>query len=141
MYIVIGYQGLDDQCVAVWVADTVGIFLTESDVIRFPYELLGRPLVRRVRGRNRSFLCFLEIAVLGSSCFPGEMWYSEDSSDLQMRSCLTLIVTQLGASIADIVSEVSFSDEFLDLILKHDALLRGMADVPVISTVFILIPL
>ena len=141
MYIVIGYHGLDDQCVVVWVADLVCVSLTESDVICFPSELLGRPLVRRVYGRDQSFLCFSEIAVLGSSCFPYKVWPVEDSSDLARKFCLTLFVTRLDASIADIILEVSFSDEFLDLILEHDALLRGVANVLVISIIFVLIPL
>ena len=107
-------------------------FLTEDDVIR---------LVQRIRGRDRSFLCFLEIVNLGSSRFPGEVWLIEDSSDLVRRSCLTLVVTQLGTSVVDIISEVSLSDEFLDLILEHDALLHGVVDFLMISAVFILIPL
>ena len=141
MYIVVGYHGLDDQCIAVWVANMVCVSFIESDVIHFLFELLGRSLVRRVRGHDRSFLCFLEIAVLGSSRFPGEVWLAEDSPYLTRRSCLTLVVARLGASIADINSEVPFSDEFLDLILEHDALLCGVADVLVIPVIFILIPL
>ena len=66
MYVVISYHGLDDQCFAVWVANMVRVSLTESDVICFPLELLNRPLVWGVRGHDRSFLCFSEIAVLGS---------------------------------------------------------------------------
>ena len=119
----------------------VRVSLAESDVIRLPSELFGRPLVRKVRGRNRSFLCFSEITILGSWRFPREVWPVEDSSDLARKSCLTLVVAQLGASVADIISEVSFSDEFLDLIIEHNALLRGVADILVISAIFILIPL
>ena len=140
MHVVIGYHGLDDQLVAVRVADMVRIIsLVESDVVRFPSELLGRPLVRRVRGRDRSFLCVSEITVLGSSYFPDEVWPTKDSSDLARRFCFTLVLAQLGASIADIISEVSLLDEFFDLIFEHDALLCGVADVFVMSTIFVLI--
>ena len=104
MYIVIGYHGLDDQCVVVWVEDMVCVSLTKSDVIRFPSELLGMPLVRRVCGHDQSFLCFSEIAVLGFLYLPRKIWPIEDSSDLARRSCLTLVVARLGASVGDTIS-------------------------------------
>ena len=77
----------------------------------------------------------------GLLTFPHEVCPAEDSSDLARRSCLTLVVTWLGASIAYIISKVPFSDEFLDLIIEHDALLCGVTDVLVIPAIFILIPL
>ena len=141
MYVVVGYHGLDDQCIIVWVANMVCVSFAESDVICFLSELLGGPLVRRVCGRERSFPCFSEIAILGSSCLLDKVWPAEDSPDLVRRSCLTLVVARLVASIEDIISKVSFSDEFLDLILEHDALLCGVAGVLVILTIFVLIPL
>ena len=118
----------------------VCVYLTESDFIHFPSKLLGRPSVQRVCGRDQSFLRLSEIVVLGSSCFPNEVWPAEDSSNLARKSCLPLVVAQLGASVVDIISEVSFSDEFLNLILEHDELLHGVANVLVISVIFILIP-
>ena len=69
------------------------------------------------------------------------MWPTEDSPDLARRSYLTLVVVRLGASVADVISEIPFSDEFLNLILEHDVLLHGVADILVIPTIFILIPL
>ena len=48
MYVVVGYHGLDDQCVAVRVANIVCNSITKGDVVRFPSELLCRPLVQRV---------------------------------------------------------------------------------------------
>ena len=64
---------------------------------------------------------------------------AEDSPSLERRSRLALVVALLGVSVADVISEVPFTDEFLNLILKHNALLGGVADVFVISTIFVLI--
>ena len=105
----------------------------------FPSKLLGKPLVRGVRIHEQSFPCFLEIVVLGPSILLSEMRSAEDSLDLARRSCLALVIVQLGASVADVISEVSFSDEFLDLILKHNALLGGVTDIFVVPTIFVLI--
>ena len=66
---------------------------------------------------------------------------TEDSLDLARRSGLILVIMWLGASIADIILEVSLLDEFFNLILKRDALFRGVADISRESTVFVLIPL
>ena len=43
--------------------------------------------------------------------------------------------------VVDVVLEVPTMNEFLDLILECDALLGGVTDVLVVSTVFVLIPL
>ena len=54
---------------------------------------------------------------------------------------MALVLTGLGTPIADVVLEVSLLDELLDLILKGDAFFRGVADIPVVSVVLILVPL
>ena len=69
------------------------------------------------------------------------MWSAEDSPDLERRFSLILVVLWPGASITDIVLEVSLSDEFFNLIIERDALFRGVANISMISTVFVLIPL
>ena len=50
-----------------------------------------------------------------------------------------LVVAKLGTSVADIILEVSFSNELLNLIIEHDALLCGVADILVLSAIFVLI--
>ena len=112
MYIVVGYHVLDDQCIAMRVANMTRISLTEGNIFYLTVELFGRPLVERARGRDRPFPCVSEVAVLGSSCLSCEVWSVEDFSDLARRSYLTLVVVRVGASVADVVLEVSFSDEF-----------------------------
>ena len=67
------------------------------------------------------------------------MWPAKDSPDLARRPGLILVILWPGASVADIVPEVSFLDEFFSLILERDALFRGMADISMISAVFVLI--
>ena len=67
------------------------------------------------------------------------MWPIEDSLDLARRPDLILVVFWPDASIADIVPEVSFSDEFFNLILECDALFHGVVDIFMISVVFVLI--
>ena len=69
------------------------------------------------------------------------MWPAEDCSDLARRPNLILVVLWHGASIADIVLEVSFLDEVFNLILERDALFCGVANISIISAVFVLIPL
>ena len=51
-----------------------------------------------------------------------------------------LVLAGLGAPIADVVLEVSLSDELLNLILEDDAFFRGVADISVVSTVLALVP-
>ena len=141
MYVVVGYHGLDDQCVVVGVANMECVLFAEGDIIHFPSKLLGRPLCPKGCGRDRSFPCFSEIAVLGSSRLSGEVWPTKDSPNLVRGSYFTLVTMRLGAFVVDVISEISFSDEFFDLILKHNALLHGVANIFVIPAIFVLISL
>ena len=77
---------------------------------------------------------------MGHSRHLGEMRSAEDSHDLAKRSRLTLVVVWLSAPVANVISKVSFLDEFLSFILEHNALLGGMADIFMILTIFVLIP-
>ena len=117
------------------------IFFVEGDVLHFTPDLFGKPLIRRARGRDRPVLCLFEVAVLSSSYLSGEVWPAEDSSDLARRPVFILVVLWRGASVTDIVPEVSLSDEFFNLILEHDAFFRSVADISVESAVLVLIPL
>ena len=141
MYVVVGYHGLDDQCITVGVANMECVPFVEGDIIHFSSELLGRPLVPRVYGRDRSFPYFSEIAVLGSSRLSSEVWPAKDNPDFIGRSCFTLIIAQLGVSIVDVILEISLSDEFFDLILKHNSLLCGVANIFVIPAILVMISL
>ena len=67
------------------------------------------------------------------------MWLTEDSPDLMRRSYLTLVTARLCTFLADVISEISFLDEFFNLILEHNALLCDVVDILVIPTIFILI--
>ena len=71
------------------------------------------------------------------------MWPAEDSLDLarMSRFDLILVIVWPGASVADIIPEVSFSDEFFNLILECDAFFRGVADISIVLAVFVLISL
>ena len=91
MYVVVGYHGLDDQCIAVRVANMVCISITESDVICFPSELLGRSLVQRVNIGDQFVSSFQDIAILGSSRLSSEVWSAKDGPDFTRRSCLALV--------------------------------------------------
>ena len=95
------------------------VFFTEGNVLHFTHNLFGRPLIRRARGRDRPFLCLSKVAVLSSSCFSSEVWPTEDGSDLARRSGLILVILWPDNSVTDIVPEVSFSDEFFNLILER----------------------
>ena len=141
MYVVVGYHGLDNQCIAVQMANMTRVSFTEGDIFRLTSSLLGRPLVRIAHGRNRPFPSLSEVAVLGSSCFPDEVRSTEDGSDFQRRSCLALVLSGLGDPVADVVLEVSLSDELLNLILEGNAFFRSVADIHVVSAVLILVPL
>ena len=57
------------------------------------------------------------------------------------RFGLTLVIVWLGTPVADIILEVSLSDEFFNLILERDAPFYGVADISMVLTVFVLIPL
>ena len=117
------------------------VFFAKGDVLHFTPDLFGKLHIKRARGGDRPFLSLSKVAVLSSSLFFGEVWPVEDSSDLAKRSSLILVVSWPGASITDIVREVSFLDEFFDLILESDAFFRSVADISMKSTVFVLIPL
>ena len=114
--------------------------LTKDDIIHLPSILLSRLLVRRVRIHEQPFPCLSEIAILCSSHLLGELRSAEDSPDLARRSRLALVVTRLGTFVANVISEVPLSNEFLDLIPEHNAHLDGVADIFVISEILILIP-
>ena len=139
VYVVVGYHGLNNQCVAMRVANVMCILIIEGDIVHLPSELFGRLLVRRVHTHERSFLCFSEIEILGSSRLPGEVRSTENGPDFTRWSHLVLVVARLGASIVDVVLEIPFTDEFFDLILEHNALFSGMAEIFVISAILILI--
>ena len=81
----------------------VRVPLTKGDIVHLPSKLLGMLLVQRVCIHERSFPCFSEIVVLGPSRLPSEVRSIENSYDLARRSCLALVIVQLGASIADVI--------------------------------------
>ena len=110
MYVVVGNRGLDNQCIAMWMANVMCVSLTESDVFCHTSCLLGRPLVRRA---NRPFPSLSKVMVLGSLCLHGQVQSTEDGFDFARRSCLALVLLGLGAPIADIILDVSLSDELL----------------------------
>ena len=109
-------------------AKVTRISFTKGDIFCLTTSLLGRPRLS-------------EVVVLGSSRLPGEVQSVEDGFDFARRSCLALVFARLGTLIADIVLEVSLSDELLNLVLEGDAFFRGVADISVVSVVLILVPL
>ena len=141
MYVVIGYHGLDNQRIAVRIENVTHVSLTESDIFHLTSCQLGKLLVGRAHGRNQPFPGFSEVAVLSSSHLPGEVWSAEDGSNFARRSCFALVLVGLSAPVADVVLEISLSDELLNLIFKGDAFFRGVADISVKPIVFILVPL
>ena len=141
MYVVVGYHGLDNQCIAVWMTNVARVFFTEGDIFCLTSSLLCRPLVERAHGHNRPFPGLSKVAVVGSSRLPCKVWSVKDGSDFVRRSCLALVLVGLCAPFADIVLEVSLSDELLNLVLEGDAFFRGVADIFVKPIVFILVPL
>ena len=141
MYVIVGYHGLDNQCIVVWMANVMRVSPTEGDIFSLTSSLLGRLLIGRAHGLNRPFTGLSEVAVLGSSHLPGEVQSAEDSFDFTRRFCLVLVLVGLGAPVADVVLEVSLSDELLNLVLEGDAFFRGVTDIPVVSVVLILVPL
>ena len=137
MYVIVGHHGLDDQCITVRVTNVTCILFTEGDSVRLSSNLFGRLLVGRARGRDLLFPSLSEVAILGSSRFPDEVRSVKDSSNLAMRSCLTLVLAELGAPVTDVVLEVPFLDEFFNLILECDAIFCGVANISVISAVLL----
>ena len=131
MYIVIGYHGLDNQCIAVRMANMMCVSLTKSDIFSLAFSLLGRPLVERVHNHNQPFSSFFEVAVLGSPRHLGEVWFTEDGSDF----------VGLGAPVADVIMEINLSNELFNLVLEDDAFFLGVADISMKSAIFIWVPL
>ena len=66
VYVVIGYHGLDNQCIAVQMVNVTCISLIESDIFHLTLTLLDKSLVGRPHGRNQPFPGLSEVAVLGS---------------------------------------------------------------------------
>ena len=118
-----------------------GIIFTEGDQVCPTSKLFGRPLVGIARGQNRPFLGLSEVAVLGSPCFPDEMWPAEDGLYYTRRFCLTSVLVGLGTLVVDVASEVSLADEFFDFILECNAFFSGVANVLVIPAVITLVSL
>ena len=139
MYIIVGHHGHDDQRIKVWVTNMMCVIFAEGDSVRLSFDLLGRSLIMRARNRDQPFPGLSEVAILGSSRFPGEVWSTEDSFDLARRSCLLLVLAGLGAPVADVVMEVPFLDAFFDLILERDAYFSGVVNVSVILAVLVLV--
>ena len=121
-------------------ANIVCISFTEDDVFHLPSKLLCKSLVQRVCVREWFYPCFSDIAVLGSLRLSSEVQLAKDGPDFTRRSYLTLVSARLSASVLNLILEVPISDEFLDLISEHDALLRCMADILVILIILIPIP-
>ena len=117
------------------------VSLTEGDIFRFTSSLLGMPLVERVHGRNWPFPGLSEVEVLRSSRLLGEVRSTEDGSDFVRRSYLALFLVWLSAPVADVVLEISLSDEFLNLVLEGNAFFCRVVDIPVVSVILVLIPL
>ena len=139
MHVVVGYHGLDNQCIVVRMANVMRVSFTEGDIFRLTSSLFGRPLVERAHGCNRPFPGLSDVAILGSSRLPSEVWSIEDGFDFVGRSCLVLVLARLGAPVADVVLEVPISNE-LNLILQGDAFFFGVADISVVSVVLALVP-
>ena len=78
--------------------------------------------------------------VLGSLCLLSEVQPVENSPDLARRSRLALVIARLGTSITDVILKVPFTNEFLDLIFEHNALLGGVAEIFVMPAILVLIP-
>ena len=76
---------------------------------------------------------------MGSSGLPSEVRSTEDGPDFAGWSHLVMVVVRLGTSVADVVSEIPFTDEFFNLILEHNALFDCVANIFVKSTILILI--
>ena len=56
------------------------------------------------------------------------MQSAEDGLNFARRFYSILVVALLGSFVTDVILEVPIMDEFLDLILEHDAFLCGVAD-------------
>ena len=69
------------------------------------------------------------------------MRFVEDHPDLTWGFCFTSIILQPGPPSIDVILEVLATNELLDLILEGDALRRGVTNVLVVPTVFVMVPL
>ena len=139
MHVVIGHHCLDDQSVIVGEMDEVCITCFESDVVVFPFKLLRKLLVYTVNISERPFLCLPDVSFLYPTHFSVTR-STEDRLDLVWGLCLRCIIMLPGFPIVNVVLEVPTVDEFLNLILKCNALFSGVTDVLMVSTIFILIP-
>ena len=141
MHVVIGHHRLDDQSVTVGVMDEVCISFFESDVVIFPFKLLRRPLVRTVNISERPLLCLSDVSFLCPTHFSGEVRSTKDRPDLVWGLYLRCIILRPGPPVVNVVLEAPTTNELLDFILEHNALFRGVTNVLMVSTIFILIPL
>ena len=64
------------------------------------------------------------------------MWSIEDGSNFAGRLILSLVLVGLGTPVADVVLEVSLSDELLNLVFEGDAFFCGVADISVKSAYY-----
>ena len=117
----------------------VCISVIESNVVHLSFQLLHRLLVQTMKVGEQSILSLLNIAVSGSFHFFGEVRSAKDGPNFARRFYRVLVIALLSSSVMDVVPEVPITDEFLDLILEHNALLCGVADILVTPTILILI--
>ena len=111
----------------------------ESDVIILPLKLLFKPLVHAVNICEWPFLRLPDVTLLCPTRFSCEVRSAEDCPDFAWAFYLRSIILQPCLLVANVVLEVPTVDEFLDLILKCDALLSGVIDILVVSVAFVLI--
>ena len=113
------------------------IIFFESDVFIFPFKLLCRPLVHVVNIGERPFFLLLDVMFLCPMHFSNEVRSTEDHPNFAWGFCFRSIILRPSPLVVDVVLEVPTMNEFLDLILECDALLGGVTDVLVVSTVFV----
>ena len=140
MHIVVGHHRLDDQSVAVRVVDEVCITFFESNVVIFHLELLYRPLVHAVDIGEWPLFRLSDVSFLRPTRFSGEVRSTKDRLDFLWGFCLRCIILWPGPPVINGVLEVPAVDEFLNLILKCNALFSRVTDVLVVSAIFTLIP-
>ena len=120
--------------------DEVCITFLEGDVVVLPLAVLCRPLVRTVNISERPCFRFSDISFLDPTSFTGKVGSTKDCLDFMWRLCLWCFFPWSGSPSVDIILKVPKTDEFFDLILKRDTLLRNMTDVLVVSTILVLVP-
>ena len=141
MYVVIGHHHRDDQSIVVEVVDEVCITFSKSDIVVLPLQLLRRPFFHAVDIGDRPLLRLPNVTLLCPMRFSCEVKSAEDRLDFAWGLYLRSIILLTGPPIVNVILEVPMVDEFLDLILEHDALLSGVTDVLMELAVFVLIPL